>query len=605
MPRRSHLTTGRLTAGQRAGWITAITGVPLLTVGGLFWLTDDDVIPYAGSEIAERYAFPVNGPGEELTSEVLDARFGREGGRETLILYDAEAGDGDAEVLAIAAANLATHFGMAELVPIADYESGALESFDAALYLGTHGESEVPRAVAQDVRSSEVPVLWIGENAEVLAAVPGPAGQSFVQQYGWNPEEGTEVDGTRAGELQYRERTLPRLFGPESRVTVPQVVDPERVETLASARCTDDQDEPIACVADPAAPGAGEGFEPKNTVPWVIRSENLTYLAENPFGYIDRNGLYLVFADLYYDLLAPDTEPTRHAAIRLEDVNPDSDPEQLRAVADYLSGEQIPFQVAVIPIMVDRAPRGEHWIGKDLNDSPQVVEALQYMQERGGTLIQHGTTHQYGAVDNPYSGRTGEDYEFYMHGCSETELPDFIWEDCAQDSWIRPLGPVPLDRVEDHRRRMAEGRQVMEQAGLGTPRIFETPHYSASANASVAMAQDYQARYEQVTYFSGLTRTGQLDPDRSFAQIFPYTVTDIYGSTVYPENLENIALVEQNNHPQRTPEHLLEKAENNLVVRESTASFFFHPFLDLDLLRETVDGIRDLGYTFVAVEDLG
>lgn len=48
----------------------------------------------------------------------------------------------------------------------------------------------------------------------------------------------------------------------------------------------------------------------------------------------------------------------------------------------------------------------------------------------------------------------------------------------------------------------------------------------------------------------------------------------------------------------------MDKAEDNLLVRESTASFFFHPFLELDLLKETVDGIRDLGYTFVPVSDL-
>lgn len=587
----------RLSRRERTGWLAAVLGVPVLTVGALFWVTDDSVVPFSGSEVARQYAFAVSGPGEQLTSQVYPTRFGRPGGAETLVIYDGEHQEGEAEVLAIAAGNLATHFGMAEILPVGDYEPGLLADFDAAIYLGTHGQTTVPAALVQDVRAGAVPVLWVGEDADDLAALPGSDGTSFVEQYGWDPLESIVVDGTRVSELEYDNHTVPRLFGPRSIVIAPRIVHPDQVEVLAEGLCTGPEGESTPCAA--GAQRTGE-----TVAPWVIRSGNLTYLAESPFGYIDHSGLYLIFADLYYDLLAPDTPETQHAALRLEDVNPDSDPEQLRAVADYLHSEQIPFQVAVIPVMVDRSPRAGEWIGKDLRDSPKVVEALLYMQERGGTLIQHGTAHQYGAVDNPYSGRSGEDYEFYMHGCSATPNPPYDWDDCHQDSWIRPVGPVPRDRVEDHAARLAQGRMIMEEAGLGTPSIVETPHYSASANASTAMAQAYDARYEQVSYFTGMTTSGQLDPARTFAQIFPYTVTDIYGSTVYPENLGNISLVEQNNHPPRDPQDLVDKAEHNLVVRESTASFFFHPFLELDLLKETVDGIRDLGYTFVPVSDL-
>lgn len=79
---------------------------------------------------------------------------------------------------------------------------------------------------------------------------------------------------------------------------------------------------------------------------------------------------------------------------------------------------------------------------------------------------------------------------------------------------------------------------------------------------------------------------------------------DIYGSTVLPENLGNISVVEQNNHLVRPPEFIIDGARANLVVRESTASFFFHPFLDVALLDEAVQGIKDLGYTFVPATDL-
>ncbi len=46
------------------------------------------------------------------------------------------------------------------------------------------------------------------------------------------------------------------------------------------------------------------------------------------------------------------------------------------------------------------------------------------------------------------------------------------------------------------------------------------------------------------------------------------------------------------------------RAKANLAVRESTASFFYHPFLGVQELEETVNGIEDLGYTFVSATDL-
>ena len=338
--------------------------------------------------------------------------------------------------------------------------------------------------------------------------------------------------------------------------------------------------------------------------PWVIRSGNLTHLVELPFHFIDRNELYLVYADLYYDMLAPETEGSQRAAVRLEDVNAESSPEQLRAIADYLHDEGVPFQVAVIPIMIDRTPDEEDFYGLSLLDSPDVVEAMKYMQQRGGTLIQHGTSHQYGAAKNPYSGRSGDDYEFYGYGCSATELPPYEWEPCENSSWVRKKDPLPEDDVDAHRDRLDHGREIMIEAGLGEPKIFETPHYTASVNAYVAMAEEYDARYEQVEYYAGMLSGGEFTSENSYGQIFPYSVHDIYGSTVYPENLQNPTEKEQNNHPARPPKEIVARAEANLAVTESTASFYFHPFLEIEYLAEVVDGIKDLGYEFVPVTEL-
>ena len=123
-------------------------------------------------------------------------------------------------------------------------------------------------------------------------------------------------------------------------------------------------------------------------------------------------------------------------------------------------------------------------------------------------------------------------------------------------------------------------------------------------NSYVAMAREYDARYEQGDYYASSLTGKASEAAKSYSQQFPYTVHDIYGGTVYPENLGNITEGEQNNHAARTPEFLVSRANANLTVRESTASFFFHPYLDLKYLKQTGQGIKELGYEFTPVTEL-
>ena len=45
-------------------------------------------------------------------------------------------------------------------------------------------------------------------------------------------------------------------------------------------------------------------------------------------------------------------------------------------------------------------------------------------------------------------------------------------------------------------------------------------------------------------------------------------------------------------------------AKANLVVRDGFASFYFHPFYDIAMLKQIVTGIKQAGYTFVSADDL-
>jgi uncharacterized protein YdaL len=138
---------------------------------------------------------------------------------------------------------------------------------------------------------------------------------------------------------------------------------------------------------------------------------------------------------------------------------------------------------------------------------------------------------------------------------------------------------------------------------LPQPTIFEYPHYAGSAPDSRALSAVFRQVYHRGIYFGGAL-SGQDDHSRMLGQFFPYTVTDVFGWRVIPENIGNYEPEPYNNNPARLVPDLVRAAEANLVVRDGVASFYFHPYLEASILRELVQGIRGVGYTFVAPSGL-
>lgn len=562
----------------------------------LYAVADDTLREGEGSAVTARFVDPyLNDPDEDapLTYDAFPSTFGQENGTRTLVLYDH--GDAHSDLYALGTANLATHFGAATLTPISDYTPGQMHDFDAAVYVGASFDSVLPAHLIDDILDGRTEVLWAGTGVQQLS---GPAGSaladSFTARYGWSPATTDVNEADQITAIVYKGQELNRDLLNGS-IHVPVITDPDAVEVLGVALC-----------GTQSAPEQCRGAEGTD-FPWAIRSGNITYVADMPLEAMHENTHHLAYADLFYDLLAPGTAPTRKAAVRFEDVGPEANPEDLRRVADYLHERDIPFQVAVVPVHVSEVPGTDparHY-GITLLDRPHVVDALKYMQERGGTLIQHGTSHQYGAAQNPYPGATsGADYEFFRARCSAEQHDPKNYEECGRDSWVQLTGPVSKDAVEDHAERIVYGRQIMQGAGLGDPEIFEVPHYAASPNAYRAITENYDYRYERTHYVPGLTSGVEFADAPDFSQIVPYRVHDVYGNTVLPENLGNVSEEEQNNHPPRPPAFLVDNAQRNLVVTESTASFFFHPYLSVEYLDEVVTGILDLGYDFVPATEL-
>lgn len=266
----------------------------------------------------------------------------------------------------------------------------------------------------------------------------------------------------------------------------------------------------------------------------------------------------------------------------------------------------MPFSVGVIPEYTD--PKGFYNGGKPqtitLAQEPVLVAALKYMQSKGGTIIEHGFTHQYSNVANPYDGVTGDDAEFYRAQCSATQTPPYGFDTlCTNSDYVVWTGPLPGDSAAWAAARVMAGRTLFARAGLSQPTIWETPHYFASAADYQGIDGLYATRYEREIFPSGLPG-GSLDYGHIFGQFFPYVVHDTYGEKVIPENLGNYEPAASNNNPPRLPADIIGNAQVNLAVTQGVASFFFHPTYPLADLQQIVAGIKNLGDTFVSPASL-
>lgn len=476
-----------------------------------------------------------------------------------LVLYDTS-GDSPqlGELYATAMTALASHFGSARALPVQRYRAGELAQARAAIYIGSSYDEPLPRAFIEDVQSGVRPVLWLADNIWQLSA----ATPDFAARYGYVP---TVYSTGRIATVVYKRTRLDR--------------DAASGPLLQFAQLN-------TAVARVLAWGE---LDSGRQIPWALRSHNLLYVAENPLAFIGPTDRYLAFCDLLFELLGPDTQERHSALVRIEDVHPNSSPATLRALADYFASAGVPFSVAVVPYYIDPLGNGNGHVPTEraLHDSSEVVAALKYMVSKGGTLVLHGYTHQYRNQKNPYSAASIDDFEFFRTHIDDNN--DVIWD-----------GPVAEDSAEWAGERIRKALDEFAAVGLPAPTIFEYPHYAGSVVDSFEIAKQFKTTYQRESYFAGTLSGTAIDYRHSIAMTFPFTVHDIYGWKVIPENLGNYIPVGYNNHSTTSPADLRRAAKLHHVVRDGVVSFFFHPIYDLSILREIVEGIRAEGYVFVS-----
>ena len=416
-----------------------------------------------------------------------------------------------------------------KVIGVREYQRGEIQRYDQVFYIGFHAANVVPGFFLDDLLRSSVPVVWINTGFREFSLRPGVKAKfGFVVSRFDSTSVFTSV---RAGNEVFQKG--------EPNLNIIEIADRQRVAVLATA----------------------SSEKTRREVPYIVRSGNFLYVGDSPFASAAETDRYLLFADMLHDILGEQHETSHTALIRIEDISPMDDPGKLREVADILSSRGIPFLVGVIPFYVDPG----QGIRVSLSDKPDLVDALKYMVQNGGTIVMHGVTHQ-------YKGVTASDYEF--------------WDESTNK-------PIATETVEGIERKLDMGIQEFMRNGL-YPLVWETPHYTASFRLYQTVAR----------YFSTAMEQRLAIEDFDYSQFFPYVIQrDLFGQKIYPENLGYIPLDPDLDRSRASVAALIAKAKGNLAVRDGFASCFFHAFLDPELLVELVDGVQALGYEYMDMRE--
>ncbi len=390
---------------------------------------------------------------------------------------------------------------------------------DIIFYAGVEYRNALPPEFINYVMNTEKTVCWMNFNIEHV-------GEELSPRMGFHYEN---LDENSQYQIIYKETEFIKI---DSSMNIIRIDDPDKCQPIAAAKTGQEE------------------------IPYIVKSGNFWYVADLPTSFVTEGGSHIVFADLLHDILKEDHLEKHQALVRIEDVNPESNPEYLRSIANFLDSNNIPFSVGLTPFYLDPSTNATI----SLTDRPNLVKAIQYMVSKKGTVVLHGCTHQ-------YRGETTVDYEF--------------WDEFNDQ-------PIFDDSREYIRIRIEKALNECFQNKI-YPLAWETPHYAASMLDYEVINQYFSTSYErrQTMDISGTD------------QLLPFLIPVNHSNNqIIPENLGYIPV------DSPSPENMILNAKNNLAIRDGFASFFFHPFVELNVLKELVKSIQELGYTFADIRSM-
>lgn len=536
--------------------------------------------------------------------------------KKVLVLYDASGTYGyTGRASAIMLQNLLGHFQVeVTLKPVTSYRQGEMAKQLATFYLGTTydersyhtaGSKEYVQynAFLEDAADCDAPLVWMNYNLWQLEEVLVARGESLASRFGFS-WGGVVNEGYNR--VKYKETELYKGVVPFAN------------PGADVAGCTAEGDGKYACATElnkiliqdtTNTVVHAQTYSTINaavaTTPIITQAGNFWFVGDLPFTYASEEDRYLAVADILHDILATEQQEQHRALLRLEDVSAATDIEDLKAITDFLVASGIPFSVATIPYHYD----GEQWTRLAGSEVGDLLEQLTRSGGRHGSpkvsIVAHGKTHQSRFAANPYNSVSGDDFEFYR-----------VIQNA--DNSLTFESPLPEDSRLWALHRMQGAYWELALTGL---RAFawEAPHYTASMNTYAGVRGLYPVHYGRMTYFvdnegkkdivSCLFHRKAWKPKRAITsvkmlgQFFPYPIyNDQYGYKVVPENIGYYEPEPFTGYRPLLPVDLIRHAEKSLVVRDGYASFFYHPDLGTNDLREIIEGIQALGYTFTSAE---
>lgn len=433
-------------------------------------------------------------------------------GKKALIVYEVETNINATENKENYLSELLFVFNtQVEKININDYKSEYMDKFDSVFVINVEYDIENTYFL-DDLSQYKNNIYWIGDKVEVFL--------DYANKYKMT----YDYKNYSINKLIYKDETL--LVQPENGYNI--IKPSENSIELAKM---------------------SNGF---NTYPFIINESNLFYISR-----WDLNVSY-IFEDSLNDFYNIKKFNRGEVFVRIEDVHPFRNTKKLREIADYLYSQDVPFIIALIPTFVDSNTKAIN----TLDSKPEFIETIKYMQDKGGTVILHGYTHQIG--DEEISG---EGYEFW---------------DMKND---KPID----DNIETYvKYRVLSGLRLCIENGI-YPLGFEAPHYAVNIYG-----------YKEIKkYFS--TYVGQYqNNDYNFAtNSSPYIIENSNAfNKLIPENLGYV-----DEEDMFSIDKIKENFKKLSMVRGYSGGFFFYPYLDIEYLKEVVEYLKDERVDFIDLKE--
>jgi len=539
-----------------------------------------------------------------------------------LILYDTAGEYGwMGKANAVLLENLLGHFeANVTSKPAENYMKGELSGFDTVFYLGTSYLESLPSSGYSDffqdsaifIKDDTKSVVWINYNLDYLQEEWKKNGLSFEEITGYKPDH--IEDSIPYNRVEYKGEELFKGIipfatpGSDVSACVPDENNNSfacSTELVVVEQNTSAIESTIYATAYTTLDENGQTYEK----PYIIEGGNFWFVGDIPFSYMYEEDRYLAFADLLHDMLSIPHEEKHLALMRLEDVNAvGTDLYGLKEVVNYMETNNIPFTIAAIPLYRDplayynnfaaAIPYGDGLVvvvpirSKKLSLS-EVGDIVKGLYERGAaTVVQHGYTHQLDALKNPYNGVTADDFEFLRVSDDDND-GNYLYE-----------GPSHNDDPVWAKTRMEKGKMILAEMGIKAF-AWEAPHYMAGPKHYRAIRELYPVQYSRLIYYPWEDGDRPGHENDYIGQYFPYLIhKDVYGYTIIPENLQNIEDAPNPGYRPLSSKDTIRFAKKLKVVRDGIGSFFYHPYLGKSELEKIVNGLRDLGYTFVSAPSL-